>query len=179
MGWWDFMGFWCSKFSELWAMMGHDVHWVSIRSLVFISRFPARVDWLQPLFLGCERPWQNAACQCEKALGAPAYGHPTYNGNPIMAYKKKNFSPCHICWKNSMEMHMPHLQILHLLFILCVCVIRLNKTLHINRLSMTVLWLTTSFTQSGTTSVPGHLETWLLFGDAQQFSKFILLTPKF
>ena len=38
-----------------------------------------------------------------------------------MAYKKKNFSPCHICWKNSMEMHMPHLQILHLLFILCVC----------------------------------------------------------
>jgi hypothetical protein len=61
----------------------------------------------------------------------------------------------------------------------CVCVIRLNKTLHINRLSMTVLWLTTSFTQSGTTSVPGHLETWLLFGDAQQFSKFILLTPKF
>ena len=63
---------------------------------------------LQPLFLGRERPWQIAACQCA-AMWAPlhsigcisicaidniafylwfvmAHGHRTHNGNPIMAH---------------------------------------------------------------------------------------------
>ena len=77
---------------------------------------------LQPLFLGCEGPWQVAACQCHSygSYGAPlhsstcaikihkttrcswfmmAYGPPARNGNAnsIMA-TISNFLPCQICW---------------------------------------------------------------------------------
>ena len=57
----------------------------------------------------------------KSCLGAPAYGHPTYNGNPIMAYKKKLFALSHLLEKLDGNAHAPSPDSTLVVYFVCVC----------------------------------------------------------